>query len=528
MTRRRMTNPKDDAESPVRCAVYTRKSSDEGLEQDFNSLHAQREAAESYIASQRSQGWECLPEQYDDGGFTGGNMERPALRRLLADIEAGLIDCVIVYKVDRLSRSLLDFARIVEVFEQHGVSFVSVTQQFNTASSMGRLTMNVLLSFAQFEREIISERTRDKIAATRRKGLWSGGHPILGYDIEHLPGGNRLAVNEAEAKRVRRIFELYLECGSVSQTIRRLDEMGWKTKAWTTRSGRAMGGRAFNKSLLFKLLTNVAYLGKVRHKEDVYDGQHEAIVDEDLFNRVARALKANRSADARGSSNKHGALLKGLVHCKACGCAMIHHYASDRTKSGTVKRYRYYVCTRAQKRGWNECPGPSLPAEELERFVVDQLRSLGQDDDLMVEAVRRAQERLRESAEQLKAQQARLTGELADRRGELRALVDSGRERNGSAARAGVLREQIRALSAETRRLDIRIAAMRDRMLDEDELAGALEAFDPMWEALTATERERLVHLLVHDIEYDADSESISVTFHAADEEGQEEAECPA
>jgi site-specific DNA recombinase len=522
-----MTRTADTKPNAVRCAVYTRKSSDEGLGQDFNSLDAQREAGESFIASQRAEGWRCLPTRYDDGGFTGGNMERPAVRQLMADIEAGLIDCVVVYKVDRLSRSLLDFARMMEVFEQHGVSFVSVTQQFNTANSMGRLVLNILLSFAQFEREIISERTRDKIAAAKRKGMWGGGRPILGYDIEHRAAGNRLAINLAEAERVRHIFELYLECGSVSQTIHRLDEIGWTNKAWTTKGGRPMGGRPFNKSQMFNLLTNVAYLGKVKHKGDAYDGQHQAIVDEDLFSRVGQMLRANRSADGRGSGNKYGALLKGLVRCKACGAAMIHHYASDRTKSGAVKHYRYYVCVRAQKRGWQECPGPSLPADELEKFVVDQIRSLGRDDELLAEAVTRAQERLRERVEEREAKRDGLLRETGARREELRELVESAQERNGSAARASLLREEIRALSAESRRLDAQISAMQDRLLDEDELAGALEAFDPMWEALTTGERERLVHLLVREVEYDAKSETISVTFHAADEEALEETTCP-
>lgn len=508
---------------PIRCAIYTRKSSDEGLEQDFNSLDAQRDAAESYIASQRAEGWTCIPARYDDGGFTGGNLDRPGVQRLMADIEAGLIDCVVVYKVDRLSRSLIDFARMLEVFEQKGVAFVSVTQQFNTANSMGRLMLNVLLSFAQFEREVISERTRDKIAATKRKGFWSGGRPVLGYDIERRPGGNRLVVNDAEASQVRRIFELYLECGSVSQTIRRLDEMGWTTKAWVTKRGREMGGRPFNKSLLFNLLTNVAYLGKVKHKEDVYDGQHDAIIDDDLFRRVEQMLKANRSGDGRGSSNKHGALLKGLVRCKACGRSMIHHYASSRLQSGTVKYYRYYVCTRAQKRGWDECPGPSLPAPELEQFVVDQLRSIGSDDALMAESMRGAQEQLRERVHALNADRSNTIEQLEAARDELRELVDSGHDRNGSGARASGLREEIRVLSAEDRRQTKRITAMQERLLDEDELAGAFEAFDPMWDALTTAERERLVHLLVRSVEYDAENEAVSVSFHAADEE----VECP-
>src|SRR5262245_20297966 len=230
----------------VRCAVYTRKSTEEGLEQEFNSLDAQREAAEAYVASQRHEGWTCLPDRYDDGGFTGGNMERPALQRLMTDIEAGKIDCVVVYKVDRLSRSLLDFARMMETFERHRVSFVSVTQQFNTATSMGRLVLNVLLSFAQFEREIISERTRDKIAATRRKGKWAGGHPLLGYDVD--PQGFRLLVNADEAVRVRAIFDLYLELQSLLPVVTELDRRGWLNKRWITRKGHQRGGKAFTRT----------------------------------------------------------------------------------------------------------------------------------------------------------------------------------------------------------------------------------------------------------------------------------------
>jgi site-specific DNA recombinase len=224
----------------VRYAIYTRKSTEEGLEQEFNSLDAQRESGEAYIKSLTHEGWICLTDRYDDGGFTGGNMDRPALRRLLADIEAGKIDCVVVYKVDRLSRSLLDFARMMETFEKHRVAFVSVTQQFNTATSMGRLVLNVLLSFAQFEREIISERTRDKIAAARRKGKWSGGHPILGYDVDT---NKKLLVNADEAVRVRAIFDLYLQRESLLAVVQELANRGWLNKRWTTRKGHERGGQ---------------------------------------------------------------------------------------------------------------------------------------------------------------------------------------------------------------------------------------------------------------------------------------------
>jgi len=249
---------------PVRCAIYTRKSTDEGLDQEFNSLDAQREASEAYIKSQEHEGWVCLPQRYDDGGFTGGNMERPALRRLLADIEAGKIDCVVVYKVDRLSRSLLDFARMMETFERHEVSFVSVTQQFNTATSMGRLVLNVLLSFAQFEREIIGERIRDKIAATRRKGKWTGGAPVLGYDVDRSNGRPRLVVNTQEAVRVREIFRLYLSFGAMLPVLDELERRGWRTKQWRTKRGQPKGGQPFVKSSLYHLLTNPLYVGKIK------------------------------------------------------------------------------------------------------------------------------------------------------------------------------------------------------------------------------------------------------------------------
>jgi site-specific DNA recombinase len=283
-------NKKSAATLPlVRCAIYTRKSTEEGLEQEFNSLDAQRESAEAFIRSQAHEGWTCLPDRYDDGGFTGGNLERPALRRLLADIDAGKIDLVVCYKVDRLSRSLLDFAKMMAAFERHGVSFVSVTQQFNTATSMGRLVLNVLLSFAQFEREIIAERTRDKVAATRRKGKWAGGTPLPGYDLD-LRGG-RLLVNDEEASRVRAIFALYLEHQALLPVVQELERRGWGGKRWQTRKGRTRGGRPFAKTALYRLLTNVAYSGKVRYKDEVHDGQQPALIDADTFGRVQALLR---------------------------------------------------------------------------------------------------------------------------------------------------------------------------------------------------------------------------------------------
>ena len=289
----------------LNCAIYTRKSTEEGLDRDFNTLDAQRESAEAYIKSQENEGWVCLPDRYDDGGYTGGNMERPALKALIRDIEDGKVDCVVVYKVDRLSRSLMDFAKMLEVFERKSVAFVSVTQQFNTTNSMGRLMLNVLLSFAQFEREIISERTRDKMAAARRKGKWGGGLAALGYDNDRE--GRKIVVNEDEAAQVRGTFELYLECQSIIQTIKEIDRRGWRNKLTVTKSGKERGGRRFDKSSLFKLLTNVAYLGKVRYKEEIHEGEHDAIVPIELWEKVQKQLKHNGRTGGIMVRNKFGA-----------------------------------------------------------------------------------------------------------------------------------------------------------------------------------------------------------------------------
>ena len=283
------TNAKPAAPKPVRCAVYTRKSTERGLEPDFNSLDAQREAGEAYIKSQPHLGWVCLEERYDDGGYTCGNMDRPALMRLLQDIDSGKVDCVVVYKVDRFSRSLLDSAKMMGTFEKNQISFVSVTQHFNTASSLGRLVLNILLSFAQFEREMISERTRDKIAATRRKGKWSGGAPVLGYDVRTM----RLVINDAEAYQVREIFDLYLRLGTLIAATKELNGRGWRTKAWTTKKGRQRGGYVFTKTRLYKLLTNAIYIGKLRYKKEVHTGEHQAIVGAEVFQRVQECLKKN-------------------------------------------------------------------------------------------------------------------------------------------------------------------------------------------------------------------------------------------
>jgi site-specific DNA recombinase len=345
----------------VRCAIYTRKSTEEGLDQEFNSLHAQREAAEAYIQSQKHLGWALVSDHYDDGGFTGSNMERPALQRLLQDIDAHRIDCILVYKVDRLSRSLLDFARLVDRFDQRGVSFVSVTQQC-------RLTLNILLSFAQFEREIIGERTRDKMSAARRKGKWTGGTPVLGYDVD--PGGGKLIVNEKESRRVRDIFALYLQHHSLLAVVAELARRRWKTKSRTSQSGREHIGRPFTKASLRLLLTNAIYDGKVEHRGVMYAGEHASIIDPVVWQEVSTELVGGRRSRTGANRVAQNALLAGLLVCRNCHRPMIPTYTA---KKG--RRYRYYVCQTARKSGWNSCPTKSVPARMIEDSLVDRLRT---------------------------------------------------------------------------------------------------------------------------------------------------------
>ncbi|HYM05831.1 MAG TPA: recombinase family protein [Terriglobales bacterium] len=291
--------------TPLRCAIYTRKSTEEGLNQEFNSLEAQREAAEAYIASQRQLGWILVPERYDDAGYTGGNLERPALQKLLRDIEQSKVDCVLVYKVDRLSRSLLDFARLMEIFERHQVSLVSVTQPLNTTTSLGRLTLNILLSFAQFEREMIADRTRDKMAAARRKGKWVGGKPVLGYDVAAT--GGKLVVNPEEASRVQAIFALYLQHRSLEAVLAELQARQWTTKRWRTRYGKEHPGRSFTKPTLMRLLRNVLYVGQVSHQGQVYAGEQAAVVEKSVWARVRELLPEGQNGSCAAAKSSREA-----------------------------------------------------------------------------------------------------------------------------------------------------------------------------------------------------------------------------
>ena len=367
-----------------RCAVYTRKSSEEGLEQAFNSLHAQREACEAYIKSQAHEDWKLVKTAYDDGGLSGGSMERPALQRLLADVAAGRINVIVVYKVDRLTRSLADFARIVETLDGQGASFVSITQQFNTTTSMGRLTLNVLLSFAQFEREVTGERIRDKIAASKRKGMWMGGSLPLGYDVKD----RELVVNEAEAKTVREIFETYVRLGTISGVQEDLRQRGILSKRWTSSTGRTWGGVNFGRGPLYWLLRNRVYVGQVAHKEQVHEGRQKAIVDRTLWEQAQELLSAKSVAREDRPITPGGRSLAGLLFDDS-GNVMSPTYTVRRGR-----RYPYYVSQALLQNEKGRAGSVArVPAEEIERLIH---RALGSDGEACssAEALRNRVERV--------------------------------------------------------------------------------------------------------------------------------------
>jgi site-specific DNA recombinase len=399
---------------PIRklcCAVYTRKSTEEGLQQEFNSLHAQREACEAYIASQRSEGWVLVRDAYDDGGFSGGTLERPALWQLLADVEEGLVDVVVVYKIDRLSRSLMDFSKLVEAFDRNGVTFVSVTQSFNTTTSMGRLTLNILLSFAQFEREVIAERVRDKIRASRAKGIFMGGRVPFGYRLEK----RKLVIDEAAAAIVRMVFERFLRVGSATILAREMRDEGVL----------APSGKPFDKGALYHLMRNQTYLGKAVYRGTVYDGEHEAIIGQDLWDKVHAILAKNARTRSARTRAQTPALLKGLLFGPT-GAAM----SPTHTRKGN-RLYRYYVSQDVLQRGREACPVGRVPAAEIEAAVVDQLRTVFRQPEIVAgaSAAARAQEsdvtegEVREALQQLDplwdelfpAEQARIVQLLVER-----------------------------------------------------------------------------------------------------------------
>ena len=493
------------APATVRVAVYTRKSVSEGLEMEFNTLDAQREAVEAYVTSQRGEGWAVLAERYDDGGFSGANVDRPAFQRLLADVEAGKVDVVAVYKLDRLSRSLLDFAQLLEFFRKHGVSVASVTESFCTSTPGGRMVVNMLATFAQFERETTSERVRDKVLATRRKGMWTGGRPVLGYDVRE----KKLVVNAEEAARVREIFALYREAGSLLAAAAELSSRGWRTKAWTNQDGRHVFGGPFTKTNLHALLTNPIYLGKIRCGDEIVEGEHEAIVAQETWD-ATQSLLAGKATNPRGwrPPTKNGAVLKGLLAC-ACGASMLHH-ASQRHG----KKYSYYVCARALKQGARACPGSRAPAGALEAFVVERVRQVGRDPRVLEATLAADRENREARRPEFEAEVRRLTherGRLESERGNVVEAI--GRGGTGLVTRLAELDAEIAGVDQRAVNARRELAALDLGVVDPEDLRRALEDLEPVWAELFPKERARVLALLLERVEFDPESGEVEITF---------------
>ncbi|MBF0395736.1 MAG: recombinase family protein [Desulfobacterales bacterium] len=498
-------NTNGDKSKTVSVAIYTRKSTDEGLDKEFNSLEAQREACEAYINSQKHEGWIALPERYDDGGYSGGNMDRPALKRLIEHFEAGKIDAITVYKLDRLSRSLLDFTKLIEIFERNNVSFTSITKSFSTKNSIGRLTLNILLSFAEFERQIIQEKTRDKISASRKKGKWTGGMPILGYDV--APQGGKLIINNDEAAIVQSIFSLYLKHKSILSTLKDITNKGWTMKKWTTKKGIERGGNQFNKKNLFAMLTNILYTGKVKHHDQSYQGEHTAIINDELWHNVQNALKQNGKNGNKSGVISYSSLLKGLLYCEPCQTLMIHTYSQNNKKI----RYHYYACQRALKISWDTCPTKSIPAQEIEKFVVERINCIGKDAAMIAEIIKETGIQNKNKLEKLYSDEKELSQKLKSYNMQMRSVIT--KENGDSITKLADLQDAMRDIEAKINGIREELRAVKSNKLEAQDLKTAFGHFNDVWSLLSLREQARVIHLLIEKINYDGENQTVSITF---------------
>jgi site-specific DNA recombinase len=486
------------------CAIYTRKSTSAGLEQDFNSLDAQREACAAYIG--RQPGWSLVDDHYDDGGFTGANIERPAFQRLLADIDAGKIDVVVVYKVDRLSRSLLDFAKLMERFGKAGASFVSVTQNFSTADAMGRLTLNMLMSFAEFEREMIGERTRDKIAAQRRRGKWTGGTVPLGYTVVD----KKLVVNDFEAVLVREIFSLYIQQRSTVAVARLLNEANRSTKHHVAANGHLREARRWTKADVLRLLRNPIYAGYMRSNGELYEGENPPIVDRETFSKVHGLLEeAARPKKDRGRNPDY--VLRGFLHCACCGSAL----TPASTRRGR-KEYRYYRCTKRDKQGKDACPSSPLPAGAIEEYVIERLREAISAGSLATEIGASVRERMKGRRKELLIERKTLPAQIAALSAEGKRLLATIADVDGVARR--LTEERLQGLGNELGRCERRLATAEREMaaiekaeIDASWVARCLTDFTAIWDVLTPENRGRLLRAVVKRVEVNEPANKVTV-----------------
>jgi len=479
--------------SQVRCAVYARVSTSGQAVGEFSSIDNQLESAKALIASQAGNGWAATDKDYVDAGFSAATTNRPALTQLIEDVSARRVDVVIVYKLDRLSRNQRDLLELLDLFDKHGVAFKSVTQNFDTTGPMGRAMLGMLGVFAELERGMISERTRDKVMAARRRGRWTGGPPPLGYDLVD----SKLIPNEAEAERVRGIYEAYLEHQSLTRAVQVLRDRKWTTKSWTTQGGAFRHGKPFTVASLRRLLTNPVYIGKAKCGDDVAEGNHDPILSTALWDQAQAILQQKGNDGGRRTKNRHDALLKGLLRCAACDAAMTPSYTSK-----GARRYRYYVCSRAQKLGWDQCPTKSLPAAAIERIVVEQTRQAVQNPALVRETTQAAEAEREAQIRQLEADLRLTEREIEARRQEQRRLAASAGG-NGSPAHAartalGTVAEELEAHIAHHQELTNRLTAIR-----EQEIVG--------------DEQRALLALLFERVEYHAENDDLELVLRDAE-----------
>jgi len=499
---------------PVKwCAIYTRKSTDENLRGDFTSLDSQREYCEAFIKSREAEGWRAFPVEYNDPGFTGGNMDRPGLKKLLADAKQGKFQGVVSYKYDRLSRNTKDFIHILETFDRNGIVYISVTQPIDTSSSVGRLMRSILVEFSQFERELISERTRDKRAAMARKGKWPGGQPVMGYDIDAET--KRLVVNAAEAKLVRLLYETYLKTKSLSQTAILLNKQGFRMKKWTTRGGNVRGGRRFNKTNLDYVLLNPVYIGKIRHKDDIHEGEHKAIVDAEVFQRVVRQLAANGRKHTSPNQDKHNFLLRGLVRCGTCGQQMTPNFAYSKGR-----KYFYYKCVSVNKLDKSACPTRSAPARELERLVLDRLAFLGKNTRVVEDIVERARRmtcselpaKKRQKVQAI-AEIGRLEADVSNITGILAAQGQAAPQFRALMDKLGQVQTRREELEKHVQKIECEIIELETRQIDAEIIRRNLENFSRSFPRLTVQHQKELMALLIEEIIYDPQKSKMKLTL---------------
>lgn len=477
-----------DSKKKIRCAIYTRKSHEDGLEMEFNSLDAQRESAENYIASQRENGWIALPEHYDDGGFSGGNMERPALKRLMVDVKAGKIDCIVIYKIDRLSRSLINFSQLIEELNKYDVNFVAVTQHIQTTDSAGRMMLNILMTFAQYEREIITERIRDKIAGAKRRGKYCGGSPVIGYDADIE--NKKLVVNEPEAKIVRYIYDRYPELGSAKQLAAELNAKGLFTKEWTSVKGNTHGGKPWTTANIYRTLNNPLYIGKVTHHDKTFPGEHKAIINQKKWDRVHQLFEAGGHGKKRNRIPKElNAPLSGLIRCGHCGGAMTPTYS---TKG--KRRYTYFFCQKDSKRAVSVCPLKRIPGGDIQKVVLQQLSAVFRTPTLMAKTIMNARETEQKEKDVLLARKAKLEAEIKKVREQM--LVSSG----GDSLEKSAVIQNATKLARECNKITNQLVKLEKASIKENDVADALANIESLWEMLFPVEQYRMIHLMVDSV----------------------------